>query len=162
MIREIGRPGMLVREAGVADCDVLSEMHASAFRRGWSGAEFEALLVQPGVRALIADWRNTFGRKTPAGFILLRIAADEAEVLSIAVVQECRRRGIARRLLEDALRQLYRERISNLHLEVEEGNAAALGLYRVMDFQPSGRRPDYYAQGSAPPRGALVMRRQLR
>lgn len=162
MMRELGRPGMVVREASIADCDVLSEMHASAFRRGWSGAEFEALLVQPGVRALIADWRNSFGRRMPAGFILLQIAGDEAEVLSIAVVQECRRRGIARRLLEDALRHLYREGISNLHLEVEEGNAAALGLYRVMDFSQTGRRPDYYGQGSGPPRGALVMRRQLR
>ena len=162
MIREIGRPGMVVREAGVEDCDVLAEIHASGFRRGWSGAEFEALLAQPGVHALIADWRNTFGRKSPAGFVLYRIAGDEAEVLSVAVVHDCRRRGIARRLLEETLRHLYREGINSVHLEVEEENVAALALYRRMDFRESGRRPGYYSQGASAPRGALVMRRQLR
>jgi [ribosomal protein S18]-alanine N-acetyltransferase len=162
MMREIGRSGMTVRDAGVEDCEVLAEMHGEAFRRGWSGAEFEALLVQPGVHALIADWRTALGRRRPAGFILVRIAADEAEVLSIAVVPDCRRRGVGRRLLEEALRRLYRERVASLHLEVEDGNAAALALYRRMDFAETGRRPNYYGQGTAPPRGALVMRRQLR
>lgn len=162
MIPEIGRPGMAIREATIADCDDLADMHASGFRRGWSGAEFEALLVQPGVHALIADWRNRFGRRSPAGFVLYRIARDEAEILSVAVVQDCRRRGIGRRLMEEALRHLYREGVTSLHLEVEEENAAALRLYGAMGFYQSGRRPGYYMQGVPTPRGALVMRRQLR
>lgn len=162
MMRDIGRSGMTVRDAGMDDCEVLSEVHGQAFRRGWSGAEFEALLAQPGVHALVADWRNAFGRHRPGGFILYRIAADEAEILSVAVSPEYRRRGIGLRLLEETLRRLYRERVASLHLEVEEGNAAALALYRRMDFIEAGRRHNYYAQEAAPPRGALVMRRQLR
>jgi [ribosomal protein S18]-alanine N-acetyltransferase len=161
-MRQWGRPEITVRRAEVADCDTLSEIHSAAFRRGWSGAEFEALLVQPGVYALLAQYRNAFGTRTAAGFVLYRVAADEAEILSIAVIPQCRRRGIARRLLEDALRQLYREGVRNTHLEVEDTNASALGLYRGMEFRESGKRPGYYVQGRETPGGALVMLRQLR
>ena len=161
-MRDWGRPAVLVRRAEIADCDLLSDIHSAAFRRGWSGAEFEALLVQRGVNALVADHRNTFGRRTAAGFSLYRLIEDEGEILSVAVVPECRRRGIARRLLEETLRHAYREGARLLHLEVEDANAAAIRLYRGMEFHPSGARPGYYGQGRERPAGALVMRRQLR
>ena len=161
-MRPWGRPAIAIRPAEVQDCDVLSDIHAAAFRRGWSGAEFEALLLQPGVYAMIASYRNAFGWRTPAGFILYRIVVDDAEILSVAVVPECRRRGIARLLLEEAMRHVYREGAQRVHLEVEDANVAAIGLYRRMEFRESGRRPGYYVQGRTPPGGALVMLRQLR
>jgi ribosomal-protein-alanine N-acetyltransferase len=157
-----GRPESTLRRAEVADCDVLSDIHAATFRRGWSGAEFEALLVQRGVHALIAQYRNTFGWRTPAGFLLYRIVADEGEILSVAVVHECRRRGIARQLLEEALRHAYRDGARTIHLEVEDSNLAAIRLYRAMEFRESGKRPGYYGQGRATPGGAVTMVRQLR
>jgi ribosomal-protein-alanine N-acetyltransferase len=161
-MRPWGRPAISLRRAEVEDCDVLADLHAAAFRRGWSGAEFEALLVQPGVHALLALYRNTFGWRAPAGFILYRLAADEAEVLSVAVIPDCRRRGIGRLLLEEAMRHLYREGARQIHLEVEDANAAAIGLYQSLEFRESGRRAGYYAQGRTAPGRALVMLRQLR
>lgn len=161
-IAQWGRPEISVRSAEVADCDLLSEIHSAAFRRGWSGAEFEALLVQPGVRAVLAHYRNAFGSRGPAGFVLYRLVEDEAEILSVAVVPGYRRRGIARRLLEEALRTLYREGARGIHLEVEDANAAAIGLYGGLEFQQSGTRKGYYSQGRDTPAGALVMVRQLR
>lgn len=156
------RPAVTTRRAEVSDCIALAEIHASAFKRGWSDAEFEALLVQPGVHALLAQYRNAFGWRISAGFILYRLAADEAEILSVAVIPECRRRGIGKALLEDTLRHLYREGARSIHLEVEDSNAAAIGLYRGVEFRESGRRAGYYAQGRETPAGALVMLRQLR
>lgn len=156
------RKATSIRPAETSDCDVLSDIHAAAFRRGWSGAEFEALLVQPGTHALLAIWRHPLGWRVPAGFILYRLAADEAEVLSVAVVPECRRRGIGRALLEEALRHLYREGARRIHLEVEDGNVAAIELYRGLEFEESGRRAGYYRRGAQAPAGALVMLRQLR
>jgi ribosomal-protein-alanine N-acetyltransferase len=157
-----GRPEISLRRAEISDCDVLSDIHSSAFNRGWSDAEFESLLVQPGVHALLAHFRNRVGRQVPAGFILYRLAADEAEVLSIAVTRDCRRRGIGRRLLEEALRHVYREGGRDIHLEVEDTNLAAIALYRGVEFRESGRRKGYYAEGRETPGGALVMLRQLR
>jgi len=161
-LRPWGRPEVLVRTAEMADCDALAELHSESFRRGWSGAEFEALLAQPGVFALLAQYRGPLGAKRPAGFALFRLVGDEAEVLSIAVSREFRRRGVARLLLEEALRHLYREGARSIHLEVEDANLAAVNLYRSMEFSQSGERPGYYRQGRPVPGGALVMRRQLR
>jgi ribosomal-protein-alanine N-acetyltransferase len=161
-IAQWGRPEISVRPAEVADCDLLSEIHSSAFRRGWSGAEFEALLVQPGVRALLAHYRNAFGSRSPTGFVLYRVVQDEAEILSVSVVAIYLQKGVARRLLEEALRTLYREGSRSIHLEVEDANLAAIGLYRGMEFGASGARKGYYAQGRDAPAGALVMVRQLR
>lgn len=157
-----GRSITSVRGAEVGDCDALSEIHSVVFRRGWSEAEFEALLVQPGTYALIADYRNAFGRRTPAGFILYRLVLDEAEILSVAVKPELRRRGIGRSLLEEALRHLFREAARTIHLEVEDTNLSAISLYRGMEFRESGRRAGYYTEGRQSPAGALVMLRQLR
>lgn len=161
-MRAWGRPEISIRQAEVADCDELSEIHSAAFRRGWSEAEFEAFLAQPRVHALISHYRGPLGRQIAAGFILYRLTVDEAEVLSVAVRPGCRRRGIGRTLLEEALRRLYREGARNIHLEVEDENEAAIGLYRRMEFRESGKRPGYYVQGRQRPASALVMLRQLR
>jgi ribosomal-protein-alanine N-acetyltransferase len=158
----IGRPDIRIRTADPQDADVLSDIHGEAFRRGWTPAEFEALLAQDGVHGLIAVRRPLLGRPNPAGFVLYRIAADDSEILSIAVSPAHRGRGIARRLMEEALRHLYRERVTTLHLEVDAGNQPALGLYRRLDFEQVGGRPGYYARSAGVPSGALVMRRQLR
>lgn len=161
-MKALKRPAVSTRRALMSDCVVLSEIHASSFKRAWSDAEFEALLVQPGVHALLAEYQRRFGSRAPAGFILYRLAADEAEILSVAVAPAYRRRGIGKALLENTLRQVYRAGAQSIHLEVEDSNHAAIGLYRGVEFRESGRRPGYYAQGRETPGGALVMFRQLR
>jgi [ribosomal protein S18]-alanine N-acetyltransferase len=158
----LGRPTIRVRDADVEDSETLAQLHAATFRRGWSGTEVEALLRQRGVSGLIGEYRGAFGRSVVAGFCLLRSSGEEAEVLSIGVVPACRRRGVARALMEEALRRLYRDGASALLLEVEAGNEAALTLYDGLGFEQVGERPAYYAQGLDRPRGALVMRRQVR
>ena len=156
------RPAASVRRAEVSDCDILADIHSASFKRGWSGAEFESLLVQDGTHALIAFHRNAFGMRTAAGFNLFRLVEDEAEILSIAVAPHYRRRGVGRLLLEEALRQLYRDGASTVHLEVEDSNLPAITLYRRLEFRESARREGYYAEGRQSPAGALVMVRQLR
>lgn len=161
-MRAWGRTETSVRRADVADCTALSEIHSAAFRRGWSDAEFEALLVQPGVHALLAHVRSAFGHSMAAGFLLYRLVQDEAEILSVAVLDAQRRRGIARMLLEEALRRLYREGGRSVHLEVEATNMPAIKLYREMDFDQTGTRSGYYAQGRSRPAAAIAMSRRLR
>ena len=161
-MRPFSRSAFSIRRATVADCDDLSEIHATSFSRGWSGAEFELLLVQPGTHALIAHRSSAFGRRSPAGFILYRLVVDEGEILTIAVARASRRRGIGRALLEEAMRHAYREGAGRIHLEVEDLNRAAITLYERAEFREAGRRAGYYREGRATPGGALVMLRQLR
>ena len=105
---------------------------------------------------------SVFGSRRLLGFVLVRRAADEAEILTIAVRTGQRGRGYGRLLMEEALRRLYRDRVAACFLEVDRGNAAALALYRKLGFAEVGRRKGYYSAPAAGEGTALVMRAQLR
>ena len=152
----------IIDEAELRDADALAEIHASGFARPWSAEEFAAFLRRPEILALAARRAGPGGSRRPIAFILLRRAADEAEVLTIAVAPRHRHRGIARQLLQAALRHCYEERIGAVFLEVDAGNDAALALYRRLEFREIGRRMGYYRSTDGPPSAALVMRRDLR
>jgi len=97
----------------------------------------------PGALAFLAS--GPIGRdEEPLGFVLLRTIAGEAEIISIGVRPEARRRGIGRRLLEAALAAAAAGGAERLFLEVAADNYQALGLYLSHDFTEVGRRPNYY------------------
>ena len=102
--------------------DVLAALHAEAFppEERWDAASMAELLAMPGVYGLIAD---------EDGFIIARVAADEAEVITLAVLPHSRRRGIARQLLDAAIRIGAEAGADHMILEVAEPNAAARALY---------------------------------
>ena len=99
--------------------------------------------------------------RTLAGFILSRLAGDEAEILSVAVASARRGRGIARALLNLHLRRLAGLGARAVFLEVDEDNTPARRLYQRAGFREVGRRPGYYRQGRDKPATALVLRRDL-
>jgi len=146
----------------IADADDLAAIHAHAFRHGWPTTEMEALLADPTVTVIVArEGRSAFTRR-PVGFVMVRAAADEAEVLTVAVHPSRRSRGIGRLLLEETIRRLYFMRVGSLFLEVDEGNMPALALYRRLGFKEVGQRRNYYAQSGGATANALVMRADLK
>src|SRR5262249_25006292 len=92
-----GATAVVVGPAGIAHLALLTALHGRCFAPGWSAATMASLLGLPGSFALIATQLDN-GAAQPAGFALARVAADEAELLSLGVVPERQRRGIARRL----------------------------------------------------------------
>jgi len=132
----------------------LAALHGSAFAQGWTILDFERLLAESNVQA-----EGLFlGRgREPDGFVLSRRAADEAEILSIALAQSARGRGHARPLLAYHVQRLSQRGVRTVHLEVEDGNAPALALYRRLGFHEVGRRPAYYAKPDGSRAGALVL-----
>ncbi|QRG09535.1 ribosomal protein S18-alanine N-acetyltransferase [Xanthobacter dioxanivorans] len=147
------RPPRL-REACADDIPHLAAIHARAFARGWGVDEFERLLAERAVRAHVACGG---GRRAPVGFILSHVVPPEAEVLTVAVVTDRRRRGIGRLLLSHHLARLASEGVTTSFLEVEEANVAALALYRTLGYRETGRRRGYYAGGA----DALMLRRDF-
>lgn len=147
-----------VAPLGPADLDAAAALHAAAFRQSWSGDEFASLLLQPGTFGFTVR-RNATGR--PQGIVLARQAADEAEILTIAVDPSTRGRGLGRLLMDNVLQHLHAERVAALFLEVEETNVAALALYRRLRFEEVGRRPAYYAGADGTRTSALVLKRGL-
>jgi len=146
----------VLSRADPREASALAALHASSFNRGWSEQEFEQLLVD---RNVVADCAAD-GRKT-VGFILSRRAADEAEILSVAVARSWRGRGFARRLLDLHLRRLAGLGLRTVFLEVDENNEPARRLYARAGFREVGRRGGYYAQPGSRPTTALTLRRDL-
>lgn len=77
-------------------------------------------------------------------FILVQVALDQADVLTIATHPEHRRKGHAKVLLMAAEIRLKEKNVNSLYLDVSERNEGALALYRACQFQAVGRRPAYY------------------
>lgn len=142
------------------DSPALAPLHREDFVRPWSGDEFSSLLEQDTVFGF-AVRETGHGNEAPIAFVLARLAAGEAEILTIAVSRSHRRHGLGWRLMDAVLRELHAQRAEALFLEVDETNAPAIGLYRRFGFHEVGKRPNYYqsAQGAT---GALVMRLDLR
>ena len=154
--RLFARGNPTLSEAGPRDAAALAELHAASFQRGWSDGEFERLLIE---RNVVAH-RAMMGR-TLAGFILSRMAAGEAEILSVAVASPRRGRGLARALLHLHMRRLAGLGVRAMFLEVDEDNAPARRLYERAGFREVGRRPGYYQQANGSAATALVLRRDL-
>ena len=140
---EAGSAPLAIRPAGPFDLTLLAELHAACFAEHWDAPALASLLAMPGALAFLAS--GPIGRdEEPLGFVLLRAIAGEAEIISIGVRPEARRRGIGRRLLEAALAAAAAGGAERLFLEVAADNYQALGLYLSHDFTEVGRRPNYY------------------
>lgn len=129
----------------------LAAIHAACFTvpRPWSAAELADLIASP----------STLLAEASDGFALARVAADEAELLTIAVRPEARGRGLGSALLRDVLAAAAARGAGRMVLEVAADNAAALALYRREGFAECGRRKGYYAAPDGRRIDALIMAR---
>ncbi len=141
---------------GTASAGLLAVLHAQCFAPGerWDEAAFGSVLAMPGGFGGVAG--TDAGR--PDALALARVAADEAELLTVGVLPAARGRGLAARLLEELAAEAAGLGAARLFLEVSVGNAPALALYRRLGFGEVGRRRQYYPDGSS----ALVLMRPLR
>jgi ribosomal-protein-alanine N-acetyltransferase len=145
-----------VEAAGLRDAPALAQIHGASFHRGWGESEFDSMLTE---RNTLVH-RLRMGRKV-VGFSVSRMAADEAEILSIAVAESHRGRGLSHTLLLTHLGHLAGRGVRTVFLEVEENNQPARRLYERAGFTVVGRRERYYRQGGGEPLNALLMRRDL-
>jgi ribosomal-protein-alanine N-acetyltransferase len=137
-------------DAAPAHAQAMGEIHAACFppAERWGA---DAMALQLGQR-------GAFGLIDPAGGMLLaRVAADEAEILTLAVVPAARRQRRASALLAAAAARAAAAGARAMFLEVAAANTPARSLYAAAGFVEVGRRRRYYANGS----DALVLRREL-
>jgi ribosomal-protein-alanine acetyltransferase len=92
------------------------------------------------------------------GMLAARIAADEMEILNLAVDPSSRGRGAGTALLDAALEHGRRAGAARVFLEVRESNADAQRFYERHGFSVAGRRLRYYRQ---PEEDALLMVREV-
>jgi ribosomal-protein-alanine N-acetyltransferase len=151
-----GGGAVTIEPASLRDAPKLAQLHGASFHRGWGEGEFEQMLAER--NTLVHRLRQ--GRKI-IGFAVSRMAADEAEILSIAVDAKHRGRGLSRNLLLTHLGHLAGRGVRTVFLEVEENNQPARRLYDRAGFSVAGRRERYYKQASGEQLNAVLMRRDL-
>jgi len=144
----------MIEAAGPEACELLANLHARAFDKPWSAAEFAKLMDNSAVFALIERAQE------PRGFIMAWTAAGDGEILTVAVIPEARRTGIGAALVSAAGAAALLRGAASLHLEVAETNVAARALYAKLGYEEAGRRAGYYA-GEGGAVDAIVMRRDL-
>ena len=91
-----------------------------------------------------------------AGYVVAIDAADEGEILNLAVAPGGRRHGLGRALVREVLAALAERGAEHVYLEVRESNAPARALYAAHGFKEAGRRKAYYRR---PVEDAIVLRR---
>ena len=137
-------------KATLAHAEAMAAIHETAFPPGdvWSANVFRLQLEIP----------SCFGLIHPDGGVILgRVAADEAEILTLAVTPARRRAGIGARLLRDAMHHAHAAGAVTMFLEVAVTNIPARALYASAGFIAAGLRRRYYQDGG----DAEVMRALL-
>ncbi len=132
---------------------LLAAIHELCFTtpRAWSEAEFDSILAGPGVFLLPHEF----------GFLIGRVIADEAELLTVAVHPNRQRSGIGIALVKQFLDEAVKRGAATAFLEVGQRNKPARALYEQMGFVETGRRKDYYRTPEGGAVDALTLSRTL-
>jgi ribosomal-protein-alanine N-acetyltransferase len=139
-----------------ADLDAIAALHERCFDECWSASFLSSVLAAPGCFGVVAGPNSA-----PDAFIVGRVAADEVEVLTLAVQPESRRRGIGGALVDFAASHAARLGAKAMFLEVGRSNATARSIYATRGFLPVGERRGYYDSGSGPREDAIILRASL-
>ena len=131
----------------------MAALHGRCFTspRPWMAAEFAAIVCDPLCFTLIES----------GGFLIGRAVADEAEILTLAVDPEARRRGNGARLVQEFLAEAQSRGAASAFLEVAADNQPAIALYLQAEFAKVGLRRGYYAQPDCAAVDAVVMQRAV-
>lgn len=131
----------------------LAALHAACFTspRPWTAAEISGLLDSP----------HVFVLHDSGGFLIGRVVAGEAEVLTIAVAPDHRRKGLGRHLIAGFVQECHRRGAESAFLEVAADNVAAIALYSTAGFVPESLRKAYYPRPGSNAVDALILSLKL-
>lgn len=118
--------------------EVMEIAFPKAYGEGWNHHQCRSMLAMPSARLLIARTNTAM-----CGFVISRRAADEEELLMIAVAPECRNQGIGYLLLQQMLLHARAGGVAAVFLEMRADNPAA-SLYAKFGFHEVGLRKAYY------------------
>ncbi|MBO6861142.1 MAG: ribosomal protein S18-alanine N-acetyltransferase [Alphaproteobacteria bacterium] len=149
---------VVIQPAGAEAFRIIAALYAQSFDDPWPEPSVRELLSAHGTWGLVA---LTGEAKDPAGFLLARVVADEAEILSIGISPHRRRTGLAKALLSAAMARMVDSGAAKVFLEVGTDNPAAMHLYFALGFFEVGRRKKYYRRPNGSYADALVLQKSL-
>lgn len=142
----------IIDDMTIDDLDEVFEIEKASFPDPWSVDLFKAELQNPHSFNFVLRLKS-LSEKGVAAYIVYWIAADEMQILDLAVDEKLRRQGLGRLLIKSALKRAGEVGAMHAFLEVRKGNKAAISLYRTLGFAEIGERKKYYKDGE----DAIVM-----
>ncbi len=141
------------RDVRPSDLDAVAELERISFPVPWKREYFEVEVGAPyRFNRVVRDERGRL-----LGYVFCAFAGGELHVNKISVAPECRREGLATRLMDEVFARARAVRAEEIYLEVRVSNAPARLFYEGLGFVETGRRSRYYLDGE----DALVMVRRL-
>ena len=152
--RPAGRPGtgqqrinlgsdFYLRLMEPGDLDRVLDLERSVFSLPWSRQAFQGEIAADHARAYVLVERGESTNRA-AGYICFWVVADAAHLLNLCVAPRCRRRGLAKLIVEFMTAWCRMNRLEKIELEVRSDNTPARALYRSLGFVEVGLRPGYY------------------
>ena len=127
----------------------VAELERQNFSEPWP-----EIAVRSELTNKLALWLVALDGEAVVGYVGSQTVLQEADMMNIAVADTHRRRGIAKMLVEELIRQLDAYQLT---LEVRASNAPAISLYEALGFQQVGLRKNYYRK---PKEDALILRKE--
>ena len=127
----------------------VAELERQNFSEPWPDIAVRSELTNK-----LALWLVAVEDGEVVGYVGSQTVLQEADMMNIAVAEHCRRRGIARMLVEELIRRLDAYQLS---LEVRASNSPAIALYESLGFRQVGLRKNYYRK---PKEDALILRKE--
>ncbi len=134
--------------------DEIAELERICFSTPWSRNMLAEELDNACSAFLVAE--DDAGKVV--GYAGLQVILDEGYITNVAVRPECRRNGIAGKLLQVFLDFGQANHLAFLTLEVRASNYDAIALYGSRGFRSVGRRKNYYEH---PKEDAIIMTKEF-
>ena len=144
-------PDVEIVEMAERHLDEVLQIENRSFAAPWSRRLFRETIAFPLSLSLVI--RKKVDKKV-VGYANFYVIAGEVQILNVAVAPEERGQGYGRLLLGRSIDVLRSRGAREFFLEVREGNAHAIRLYRKLGFRKVGRRKKYYTETNE---DALVM-----
>lgn len=126
------------------DASSMAYIHSQSFKNYWKSKTFLKLIKNPSIAMWVAKIN------IPIGLIVSLSTVGESEIITLAVLPQYRKNGIARNLLKSSMVCMSQNGIRKCHLEVATNNCNAVQLYTSEGFKIVGVRKNYYNTGQNP------------
>ncbi len=140
---------MEFRRSNPHDAEGIARLEGEIFPDPWDWRSVSDLITTEGAMCFTA-----LDNGRVVAYVIGRIIPPEGEIYRVATAPEYRRRGVAYRLLDYAMKTSRGAGLESTFLEVRSMNVAAINLYRAYGFKEIGRRKGYYRN---PTDDAIIM-----
>lgn len=139
----------MIRKMEHRDIKSVAQLEKESFSRPWSEQSLEKEVDNPNSFFLVYE-----EKKEIIGYMGMYLIIDEADITNIAISEIYRGKGYGRKLLMEAVNQIFEKGYQAVTLEVRKSNETAVHLYEKAGFQIEGERKNFY---ESPTEDAFIM-----